>query len=119
MRRERAEPSLETAHAIPVIALDPKRRVDRSVSQPGHPVGPLKADGPQAGGAVIQSSLQVAVAYHTAAGEAYSAYSEHRARVTLAARLQITAEALEIMGDVAQRDFQIDALLRAEIVGTE
>src|SRR6185312_10103203 len=117
--RKRAEPRLETAHAVPLVALDAKGRVDRFVAQPGHPVGPLKANGPQASGTVVQSSLEVSVAHHTAAGEAYPADSEHRARVALAARLEIAAEPLEIAGDLAQRDFQIDALLRTEIVGTE
>src|SRR6185312_9872255 len=69
--RKSAEPRLETAHAVPIVAFDSKGHVDRFVTQPGHPVGPLKADGPQPRSTVVQSSLEVSVAHYTAAGEAY------------------------------------------------
>src|SRR5215207_3798114 len=103
MRCKSAEARLETAQAVPVVTLDPEGRVHQSVAQPGHPVRPLESDGPQAAGTVIERPLKVPVSDDGAAGKPYPAHSEHGARIALATGLEVTAQSLEIPGNVAQR----------------
>src|SRR3954447_15920582 len=119
VRGQRAELCLQAADPVVLIALDPKSRVHQPVIQPGDPVGPLKPDGPEPGSSIVQGTPQGALPSHASVGEPNTPRSEHRTRVTLAARLQIAAEPLEIASDLWQAELEVHPLLRAEIVGTE
>ena len=59
---KRAQPRLEGRVAVPLVGLEPERRVHRPVAEPGHPVGPLEPDGAEPGPAVVERALEVPVA---------------------------------------------------------
>src|SRR5215208_4237809 len=106
MWSESAETCLQTVHAVPLVTFDPEGRVDQSVAQPGHPVGPLESDRPQSAAAIVERTLQMSVPDDAAAGEAYPTHPEDRARIALATGFEVTAQALEITGHLAQRQLQ-------------
>src|SRR5262249_5939468 len=119
MRRQRTKPRLQRHVPVPLVALELERRVDQAVVEPWHPVGPLESDDRDPGGAVIEGAPEVPVSYPRAAREPYATHAKDWARVARAARLEISAQSLQLMRRFGETDFQIYPLLGAEIVGPE
>src|ERR1700675_3888659 len=68
VRREGAEASLQRRVAVPLVAFQAERRVDRPVAQPGDPIGPLESDRREPSGAVVEHALEVPVAHPSPPG---------------------------------------------------
>src|SRR3954468_19454295 len=99
--RKRTEPSLERAEPVPLVGLDPERGVYQSIPKPRHPVGPLEADGAEPSTGILEKALEMPVAHHAPVGEANAADAEDRAWIALTAWLEITAQPLQLRGDLA------------------
>src|SRR5712691_2661720 len=117
MRSKTRDPGLNTGASLPVVPLQPKRDVEW-VREPvlRYFVSPPEADRREQTRAVVEREPQVVRPDAAGADRPRIAHAEHRRRIPGPARLQMPDQPFQIRAHFGERQLEIDALARREVV---